>query len=261
MTSPDGDARHRRRAPEAGERRRDPERTRARIIDAAVAEFAAKGFAGARVGEIADRAGVNKQLISYYFGGKAGLYRAVGAAWFARESAGLPRLRAESLADMAAGYVAATPEARAFTRLLAWDGLTGTADIGGPEESTEPRMRAAMEDLRERQRDGELAAGLDPGCMLLALIAAAGAPVFLPQMVRSIMDADPESAEFRARYAEQIARLVRHLALPLPGTGDAAGDHGGAATGKRDGQAAGEDDGGGQGDSAGDGTGGNARPG
>ena len=35
---------------------------------------ARQGLAGARVNDIADRAGVNKQLISYYFGGKEGLF-------------------------------------------------------------------------------------------------------------------------------------------------------------------------------------------
>ncbi|VTU37156.1 Nicotinate degradation protein S [Variovorax sp. PBL-H6] len=45
------------------------------ILVAARGEFAAKGLAGARVNEIASRAGVNKQLIYYYFGSKEGLYR------------------------------------------------------------------------------------------------------------------------------------------------------------------------------------------
>ncbi|MES2532306.1 MAG: helix-turn-helix domain-containing protein, partial [Pseudomonadota bacterium] len=38
------------------------------ILAAARAEFSAKGLAGARVNEIAARAGVNKQLLYYYFG-------------------------------------------------------------------------------------------------------------------------------------------------------------------------------------------------
>jgi len=66
-----------RRAPAAADRRRDPERTRAALLDAALQEFAAKGRAGARVSEIAARAGVDKQLISYYFGGKDGLLEAL----------------------------------------------------------------------------------------------------------------------------------------------------------------------------------------
>ncbi|NIM48843.1 MAG: TetR family transcriptional regulator [Gemmatimonadales bacterium] len=44
------------------------------IIEAARAEFAEFGYAGARTSRIAERAGVNKQLIHYYFASKAGLY-------------------------------------------------------------------------------------------------------------------------------------------------------------------------------------------
>ncbi len=46
-------------------------------MQAARAEFAARGFAGARTAQIAEQAGVNKQLIFYYFGSKRGLYDAV----------------------------------------------------------------------------------------------------------------------------------------------------------------------------------------
>lgn len=49
---------------------------RTAILAAARAEFAAKGLTGARVNEIAARAGVNKQLLYYYFGNKEALYRA-----------------------------------------------------------------------------------------------------------------------------------------------------------------------------------------
>ncbi len=48
---------------------------RSAILSAARSEFSAKGLAGARVNEIASRAGVNKQLIYYYFGSKEDLYR------------------------------------------------------------------------------------------------------------------------------------------------------------------------------------------
>src|SRR5438105_11847996 len=53
-----------------------PEQTRAAILDAALREFAQESLAGARTDAIARAAGVNKALISYYFGGKDGLYRA-----------------------------------------------------------------------------------------------------------------------------------------------------------------------------------------
>ncbi|MCJ0761757.1 TetR/AcrR family transcriptional regulator [Variovorax terrae] len=53
----------------------DSSAARTAILAAARAEFSAKGLTGARVNEIAARAGVNKQLIYYYFGSKEDLYR------------------------------------------------------------------------------------------------------------------------------------------------------------------------------------------
>ena len=50
---------------------------RERILDAASAEFAAAGFAGARVDDIAARAGVNKAMLYYHVGDKEALYAAV----------------------------------------------------------------------------------------------------------------------------------------------------------------------------------------
>lgn len=58
---------------------RDPDATRARILDAAEAEFATYGIAGARVDRIAESAQANKALIYKYFGNKEELFDAVFA--------------------------------------------------------------------------------------------------------------------------------------------------------------------------------------
>jgi len=50
--------------------------TRARILDAALREFAAHGLAGARTERIATAAGVNKALLYYHFDSKEKLYLA-----------------------------------------------------------------------------------------------------------------------------------------------------------------------------------------
>jgi TetR/AcrR family transcriptional regulator len=57
--------------------RRDPAGTRKKLLTAARREFADRGLAGARVDDIAARAGVNKQLVYHYFGDKDALYLAV----------------------------------------------------------------------------------------------------------------------------------------------------------------------------------------
>ena len=58
-------------------RQRDAERTRAEILDVATREFADRGYAGARVDEIAAKTSTTKRMIYYYFGGKEQLYIAV----------------------------------------------------------------------------------------------------------------------------------------------------------------------------------------
>jgi AcrR family transcriptional regulator len=61
----------------APRRTNDAERTRANILDVAYEEFAEKGFAGARIDEIADRTHTSKNMIYYYFESKEKLYRTV----------------------------------------------------------------------------------------------------------------------------------------------------------------------------------------
>jgi TetR/AcrR family transcriptional regulator len=68
-------------APRARERR-DPDATRQALLAAAAALFSEHGFAAVPIDDVAARAGVNKALISYHFGGKRGLYAAVLASGF-----------------------------------------------------------------------------------------------------------------------------------------------------------------------------------
>ena len=73
---------------------RDAVATRQSLVDAAAALFADRGFDGAKVDEIARRAGVNKAMISYHFGGKKGLYNAILAddfGWMLEKLAELDR--------------------------------------------------------------------------------------------------------------------------------------------------------------------------
>ena len=56
---------------------RNPDRTRQRILDAALEEFSRYGLGGARVDRIAERAAANKRMLYYYFGDKDGLFLAV----------------------------------------------------------------------------------------------------------------------------------------------------------------------------------------
>lgn len=193
-----------RRAPAPDERKLDAERSRRVLLDAALDEFAAKGYAGARVQDIADRAGVNKQLISYYFGGKEGLYRCLQRQWLAREAA--VNDPATPMDELIVRYLEVTLADPRGARLMAWRGLTDEALPEG-EEDTED-----LSDLERRKAAGELAEDLDPAAVLLLCIAAVAAPVVLPQQVRAIFGLDPRSPEFREHYADQLRRIIRRLA-------------------------------------------------
>jgi AcrR family transcriptional regulator len=58
-------------------RQRDSERTKREILETATGEFAERGYAGARVDEIAARMRTTKRMIYYYFGSKEQLFVAV----------------------------------------------------------------------------------------------------------------------------------------------------------------------------------------
>jgi AcrR family transcriptional regulator len=74
-------------------RKRNPEESRKRILDAAQRAFALRGFAGARLRDIAQEAGVHHALVHHYYGDKRGLFQEVIKRGLARiSSAGLESL-------------------------------------------------------------------------------------------------------------------------------------------------------------------------
>jgi AcrR family transcriptional regulator len=62
----------------------DPESTEQRIFEAAHEVFTQKGMDGAKMQEIADKAGINKALLHYYYRSKEKLYEAVVKAIMAK---------------------------------------------------------------------------------------------------------------------------------------------------------------------------------
>jgi TetR/AcrR family transcriptional regulator len=197
-----------RRSPAPDERQADAERSRRQLLAAAFDEFAEKGYAGARVHEIAARAGVNKQLINYYFGGKEGLYRQLQRQWLERESTfNDPSLAA---ADVIATYLHATLADPRGTRLMIWRGLAmacGGATDDTPDEEPEQDLTGII----DRQAIGEIDPTLDPGCLLLMMVGAVSAPVVMPDMVRKLFGVDPSDPDFETRYTAQLRTLMERM--------------------------------------------------
>ncbi|MFF5081427.1 TetR/AcrR family transcriptional regulator [Actinoplanes sp. NPDC000266] len=197
-----------RRSPKPQERQRDPERTRKKILDAAAQEFAAHGYAGARIRAIAERAGVNQQLLSYYFDGKQGLFRAMTEQWGQRQAEisepGTPlpeQLRRYALENLT------NPDG---VRMLAWSGLQYDGDDPGREQRT-AMLRRGVEQIAAQLGDDD--PDVDPACLLVMLMAAAMAPTTMPQVIEGLCQSDAKDPEFLQHYAEQMSLVVRNLGL------------------------------------------------
>src|SRR5882762_7101092 len=116
---------------------RNAEATRERILEAAMAEFAAYGIAGARVDRIAKTAGCNKNLIYIYFTDKETLFTTVLERHLARvyEDVHFTPDDLPGYALRVFDFAMAHPD---LMRLMAWFGL---------EQKTEsPAKRGAIRD-------------------------------------------------------------------------------------------------------------------
>lgn len=202
-----------RRAPRPEDRRRDAERTRAQLIEAAYEEFSSRGFTGARVLDIAARANVDKQLITYYFEGKEGLYQEVLRTQLQRDAA-VTHVD-ESLADNVARYVSYVLSDPRSTRLTLWAGLSDAP--GNP--ATVPGA-FNLDGMQVRQDSGEIPADLDPAAVLMVIIGAVSAAVAMPQVIRALFGIDPASPEFEERYASQLRDIVARMLRDNPAGAD-----------------------------------------
>lgn len=194
-----------RRSPEREDRLRDAERSRAALLDAAQIEFADNGLAGARVEAIAARAGLNKQLISYYFGGKQGLYDAIIERWYAQEREfDAP---GTTLVQLVLRYLEAGHDNRHLQRMF----LRETLDQDPSAVAHDPDSDEVA-GLSDRQRAGELSADLDPSFVLLFLQAMVVAGTLFPADAKRLTGLDPASTQFYERAREQLSRVVERLA-------------------------------------------------
>jgi TetR/AcrR family transcriptional regulator len=191
----------------------------ARILRVAIREFAQKGLAGARVAEIAEQAGVNKQLLYYYFGSKDGLYSAVlsNMVTVSRNNI-LARSELQSLTEWFSGSL--SPEdierRRTLRRLWMWEAL----ERGGQEILREEERREAWERAIDAVRDGiareEIDPRLDPEMVMLAIDAVLNAPYMLPQVTKLISGMDPSDDAFRERLITFVGQMLEAFRPPRP---------------------------------------------
>lgn len=108
---------------------RNPDRTRRRILQAAIRLFAKHGFHAVSVDQIVGQARVNKRMVYHYFGSKDALFEASLSEVYKRieeiefhavERGRSPREKLSRLLESYFEFLDNEPE---FTRLLQWENL------------------------------------------------------------------------------------------------------------------------------------------
>ncbi|MEV0313639.1 TetR family transcriptional regulator [Nonomuraea fuscirosea] len=186
--------------------RYDAEATRQRLFQAATAEFAEHGLAGARIDRIAAAAQANKQAIYLYYGGKEKLFGLVVRAKMDEICHAVtldPRTLPESVGQLFDWY----QEHPELIRLLLWESLETTGDrIEGGEERL-LSYRGHVDGLVEAGLEGRETAQ-DWLFTILGLVAWNFA---VPQLRRLILD-EPDQEAAVARRRAIVVDLARTLA-------------------------------------------------
>ncbi len=152
-------------------RKRNPEISQSRILEAAEQEFAEHGFEGARIDKIVQRAGVSKNLVYHYFGGKDDLFLVVMERMYERMRAhhadlqikGLPPVEGmERLVRHTFQHFVEYPE---VISLLNSENLTKAQHVRNSEKL--PHLYSTLSDLigdllSRGQAEGSFRKGVDP---------------------------------------------------------------------------------------------------
>ncbi|MBV2153357.1 TetR/AcrR family transcriptional regulator [Kitasatospora sp. SUK 42] len=197
----------------------DTAKTKRLLLDAAVDEFAAYGPEGARIDRIAAAAGVNKERIYPYFGGKRQLFAAVIQRELEQLAAAVPMEeadgRAVDLPEYAGRVFDYHHDHPHLLRLLQWEALYG--DAAAPVAGEERRAAHYAEKLAavSRARRGEVDSAragvpLAPEELLYAVVALVGWQFAAPQLARMILGAavDEDPAARRAAVVDMVRRLA-----------------------------------------------------
>jgi AcrR family transcriptional regulator len=191
-------------------RTRDPDRTREQILSAAFAEFVEKGPAGARIDEIAERAGVNKRMIYHYFGGKDQLFQELLERKIS-ETRGLEGEMPPDFAVALGQWQHQMVRDVSWVRLLMWEALSYRPGRIANQEERRGLQQSRVAETRHAQDEGLVDAQLDPAQLELSLLALVTFPVAFPQYTRLITGRDVSDPDFLEERKRFLARLFQLL--------------------------------------------------
>jgi len=198
---------------------RDPERTRQKILEAALEEFARFGLGGARVDRIAARAGANKRMLYYHYRDKDNLFLAALERCYAHIRAAErsldlehmePRAALRRLVEFTWGYFLEHPE---FLTLLNSENLHKGRHVR--RSRNVPRMHTPLvESLRGLLQRGErlrvFRRGIDPVQLYISIAGEGYFYLSNRYTLSQIFGRDLMTRQALAERARHMAQMILH---------------------------------------------------
>ena len=162
-----------------GSGKKGANRSRDGILTAAIEEFSARGFDGARMESIAERAGYNKSLVYRHFKDKMGLFQAALRRKL-EERGELSSHMPKNLAENLQYWFRETLRDPEYLRMLMREALNDDGQHVLEEDTRRRYYQNHVDVARQMQTSGGLGARYDPECFILAVTALVLVPSMLP---------------------------------------------------------------------------------
>lgn len=189
--------------------------TRGKILATALQVFAERGFDGARTRDIADLAGANLGLITYYFQNKETLWREAVAYAFADLQSEIAeataehaesdeRTQLEHLARTFVRFVARKPE---FMRLMNDEGKRDSPRMRWLVDRFVTPLHEGLGTLFERGQARGVLPHVPRASLHYVLLGAAGLVFSQAPECRRVLGVDPTDPAFAESHADTLIRL------------------------------------------------------
>ena len=184
--------------------------TRGKIVRAAAAEFSAKGYAGARMQGIADRAGVKKELLYHYFRSKEHLFGEIRGSTI---NAGLRRdpVMPDGSTDILAARFARVVADIKWVRLITWEAAQGGDKDLPREDERRKTIAQYVKALRSAQRKGKVTADYDARFLQLAIFALTTYPLAFAQITRLTTGRPATDPKFQQEWGRFLGAVGKRM--------------------------------------------------
>ena len=183
----------------------DTDATRKKILDAAIAEFSERGFSGARIHQISQNSGCNRERIYFYFGGKTQLFEAALTHQLVTALDDVPVIGSgpEAIADFAGRYFDFSRSRPSLARLTFWEGLEWGHPVGAETRTLRSATKTA--EIQHALATATVKAAED---LLLTIVTLCHAWVSSPNVHLVVTGAPDEERRrtFIMRATELLAR-------------------------------------------------------